>query len=45
MEEVRKVTHFVSLSKFLGNFFEALDGTQFLLCVVNGRGGGAEAGS
>ena len=33
MEEVRKVTHFV------GNFFEALDGTQFLLCVVNGRGG------
>ena len=26
-------------------FFEALDGTQFLLCVVEGRGGGADAGS
>ena len=33
------MTHFASFFfDFLGKFFEAFDGTQFLPCVVKGRG-------
>ena len=30
-------THFASFLVYCGIFFGALDGTQFLLCVVEGR--------
>ena len=32
------MTHFASFFDFLEKIFGALEGTQFLLCVVKGRG-------
>ena len=36
-DRVRKMPYFRHFCEFLGWIFGALDGTQFLLCVVEGR--------
>ena len=40
-----EMQYFPVFFEILKIFFVALDGTQLLLCVVEGRGGGADAGS